>query len=858
MSRISAAFAFAAALGFGSVFAQTYEKVDATMGAPLGGIGAGAIKFCATNGNFYYSHKTPLIEENFPQLANTALQFFSSRGGTVLTAIKLTAFLSGGKYDDDAIFPCHFANFGTINGVSIRLTAFAPFNLANADQMSYPYALYEISMTNSQATSVDVAAALQIGTTSAAQYVAGKGIAAADHAVYASSGAAGAIISAGNDNGFMTAGQCNNTVSGTINRVACKMTLGANATQSARFVLSWYNSADPAHYFYANAFTNAGDAADYGLARFDSLKTNAVTFVTRMRGSNVPSWFVNYTTNLLSSAVNNCMYTKDGRFAWWEGHTFQISGTLDQSWHSKQMLTMFTPSLVWKEMEYWSRTQKTNPAGQIHHDFASPATGGRTFLVAWDDQQHYDYAGIDNWVDLNCGYLINIWETYCATGDETKFDYFWPYMKKAGQRILNQVTSMGNSTYPYTFNGSGSTYDIGGNSDVYNAGLTAAAYKIMALCAQKKGETALAATYTAAFTTVNNSFTQRYLTNNFPMSGSVLENPVAGQWISFCLKFGELYPTDKITYAVNSLITIFKPITDGCLGSWSWEPYIMGHLGGILLTTGKTAEWRAVQNDFFHINYDDRSKVFNQDHDPKGHMTAYPATDPKVDNSYCSIPVTWRNYYSLIGYHRNKGTGELWIEPMLPAEMNHVMTNALYVSPEGMGAISYAETGTSFEKQDITFKPDNPITVSSIYVRDKGIANTVVTVGAAQPAFTRIGTGYAKELKIAWAGTIQPSGLRIAISDVPVVGAMPAVVTDRAPAAATVLYDPASRAVIVRAPAACAAELFGANGMLLAASRSLTGGEIRIAAPALKAGGFAVVRLTTQQTTVIRRVAVMR
>ena len=124
------------------------------------------------------------------------------------------------------------------------------------------------------------------GLTAATTLAQGKGIRNDDgnlkRAVYATTDDPTAIISAGNDAGFLTTGQCNNTVSGATNKVAAKVTLAAGQSKRIKFVYAWYNNVtgfEGSHngmFYYLNAFSDAGAVADSGLAHFDQLRDNAV------------------------------------------------------------------------------------------------------------------------------------------------------------------------------------------------------------------------------------------------------------------------------------------------------------------------------------------------------------------------------------------------------------------------------------------------------------------------------------------------------------------------------------------------------------------------------------------------------
>jgi hypothetical protein len=166
--------------------------------------------------------------------------------------------------------------------------------------------------------------------------------------------------------------------------------------------------------------------------------------------------------------------------------------------------------------------------------------------------------------------------------------------------------------------------------------------------------------------------------------------------------------------------------------------------------------------------------VYNQELGIPTKVTApkYLATDSSGYINYLSIPVVWRNYYMLVGFHRNKHSGELWLEPMLPPEMNHSMNNALVFTPEAWATVSCTETGAQFQQQNITFTPDKPMEVKTLYLRDRGTPSVYVMVNGElidAAKITRIGTGgYQREIKVDWQGTVTSAGLNVAVSGDPI------------------------------------------------------------------------------------------
>jgi hypothetical protein len=758
----------------GSVFG--YQKIDGTTGAPMGGVGSGAIKYCSWRGSFALADNT-IDNINFSAVPGMRFQFYSNRGGSVQTADTLKVPPVNGVYDDDAIYPIQTVNFGTRNGIAVSLLAFSPIDFTNIDNMCYPMAMYELTLVNTQNSAVDASVALLLPTNGTPSAVAGKGIlstAARGRAAYVTTDAASPMMSYGNDNGFFIGGACNNALVNSLNRVAMKITLGANETRHINFVIAWYNSESLwDRFYYVNLCQNAGGAADKGLGLFPTYRKNAVSIVTAMRGSNLPDWLVNQTENTLSLLTNNTVYMKDGRLLYEEGQ-WNCEGTMDQQWAARFINYQMFPKIAWQELEFWARTQRTAPDtadGQIHHDMGS---GGSAPICGFDQTVHPDgsFGANAEWVDLNCCYIVSVYENFIATDDHVKLDYHWPHVKRAAQRIVKQLTYLDDRTYPYTFSdASRNTYDVDGTYPFYNTTLASLAFKTMTLFAEFKSETAIKTQFDSLYRLSTASFEKRWLSNNFP-SGIHCENLATGQWMAFFLGFGEMYPTNKITYMLDRMKAHYNPETAGLGfpgGSYQgWAPYLVSHYGGLCVQTGRFTEWKGLQQDWFNRDFLNRNLVFNIQLgvDPKVTSQLYPATDIGGQNQYMSIPVIWRTYYDLIGFRRNAHTQELALEPKPLPEMNHAVTNAVVFIPEGTVTINYTENGPSFLTQNISCAASSPIAVSRLYVRDKyASAINTVKVNGVTVTYSRVGSGFAKELCLDWSGTIGPEGIRIVVSD---------------------------------------------------------------------------------------------
>lgn len=750
---------------------NSFSKTDGTTGIPLGGVGTGALKFNASTGAFSYNFNTPTRDGNYQTWSNAKFKIYSKRGDQIVYDNRLTAVVNNGRVDDDATFPLHKVNFGETNNVDVRMTLYMPFDQNSVDNMTHPAILCEFKLTNNGDTQVEVAPAFQIPTESSVDAVNGIGFisksSTKEISVLADITDETGTISFGNDTGFESNGVYNNSLSGTANSVAAKVTLNANETKSVRFVLAWYRPDNTAHFYYSNLWSNAKEVANSALDKFDLFQQNCTTFNNSLKASNMPEWLVDQTLNSTATLVNNSVFFKDGRYCHSEGQ-WEPEGTMDQMWHARQIFTMINPELAWKELEWWARTQHVdNYTGQIHHDF-----GTYFEYVGWDDTEHEDYRAIDKWVDLNCGFILSVYETFNITANQEKLNYFWPFVKKAAQRILDQVQLYGSSRYPYTFENSESTYDAGGNSQAYNTGLSIVAYQMMTELAVIQGETEIVSTFQTAKEAAISGFESRWLDGGYPL-GNFCESSMVSLWIANYLKIQPFWEKEKLNKLFINMLVYYDPLEKGLSysgGTYSeWQPYLVSHLGGYALQTNRPDVWYALQKDMYNRNYLNRNLVFNHELGipPKVETPTYIATSTDGSDEYISIPVLWRNYYNIAGYQYNAYTKELWLEPKLFDGISELDSVTL-ITPNGYVTVNYKPSGEFGQNQQITFIPGQNMEVNSIFVSDKYISGenaiSQVQIDGTAMEYERTGSGTLAHIKINYNNTITSEGITINVA----------------------------------------------------------------------------------------------
>jgi hypothetical protein len=166
----------------------------------------------------------------------------------------------------------------------------------------------------------------------------------------------------------------------------------------------------------------------------------------------------------------------------------------------------------------------------------------------------------------------------------------------------------------------------------------------------------------------------------------------------------------------------------------------------------------------YNRGYIDRNRVFNLPITLQAKaIPNYAATSIDGYYQYTSRTSTWRIYQDIVGYYRNKHSGEIWLEPVILPEMNHQLTNGCFISAEGNGTVSCTESGRNFDDRTITFKSDNTINVNGIYIRDHS-GSPIIKINNTQQKWNRMGPGWKKRIKIDWKGVVDSKGIIIEVN----------------------------------------------------------------------------------------------
>ncbi len=752
-----------------SVF-TAHAELSGSHGAPLGGIGAGALKFQASTGTIATNELgAPCLAHDFKPI-EAMFQCMVNDGSGPEFHERLKSV------NDDGVFPIHTADFGAIKGLSVTMKAFSPVNFSKVKEMCYPWAFFEFTITNTRDTDVECGWAFAHKTSRRPSPIHNSGLIWNDkveghrgadedveRAVLVSTDFPGSEISYGGGP-FETTGRCSNETVDGLNRLAVQAELAPGESIRIQCVLAWYvlsysgRAGYPDRYYYTNDLYGAEEAVLKGISRFSSLRDNAFQWVNDIRGSSLPPWFADQLLVSLSVLTTNTWYTRDKRFCMAEG-SWDPNGTMDQMWHSRQVLNHLVPDLAAQELRYWARSQKTDPMGQIHHDFGKMAK-----LVDWDDRQYNDYRNIDLWVDLNAGFIFCLYEFGTATGDTALVRELWPAAVKAGNRILDQLDSYHNSRYPHTFEGTESTYDSQGHqADSYNTGLASVACKLLVRMGKWLDDTEPTAPFAEVHPKMDAEFEERWLTEEAPFElYRGCENILAGQWMATFLNLGDLYSPAAIAFGVRRLRERYEPSTQ--FGVFrDWQHYVISHLGGILLQTGHTSDWYALQEHMAKTNLEQT---------PYNQGLYYPGGDPTFSSKdhYLTAPVVFRNYYTLGGVWYNALTDEMRLDPKLPDASEDGFENRVLYFGKRRVKVDYRQLNNDGRECEIKLVPDSLVPVDVLDIADRFAVDETpyVYINNSRVDYERTGSGSHRSIRVAYGKTIPVSGMQVRTSMGPV------------------------------------------------------------------------------------------
>lgn len=202
--------------------------------------------------------------------------------------------------------------------------------------------------------------------------------------------------------------------------VAAALRLGPGEEKEACFALSWHF---PYHYSakgpvlghaYENWFAGAEAVNRFLVKHAARLRRDTVAFVDGLFDTTLDPVLAEAWSSQLSTLTKCTWWTKDGKFAVWEGLGCCGFHTTDITYQGSFSLLALFPELEKRQMEMGARFQRKD--GRVHHLFTPD-------LSAVDE-------GFDR-VDMNQQFVLLACRDYLWTGDRDYLKRLWPPIARA-------------------------------------------------------------------------------------------------------------------------------------------------------------------------------------------------------------------------------------------------------------------------------------------------------------------------------------------------------------------------------------------------------------------------------------------
>lgn len=331
--------------------------------------------------------------------------------------------------------------------------------------------------------------------------------------------------------------------------LASQIELKPGEEKEVRFLVGWHF---PNHFSqlgpnmghqYENWFPDALAVTRHLAKNHSDQRKRVVDFAETMLSTNVEEAVAFAWGAQLTTLIKSSWWTKDGRFAIWEGLGCCGLHTTDITYQGSFPLIALYPDLQTQQIDMGAQYQRAD--GRVHHFFAP-------------DLLHVDN-GFDR-VDMNPQFVMMICRDYLWTGDLAYVKKLWPKVVKAmdstqqldgdGDGIPDRDTRR--NTYDQ--------WDLEG-SPAYIVSLWLGALQAAIRLAHDLGETARETQWQELLTKAKESFVKRLWNGEYfnlwvsdrAVDNCCMSDQLSGQWYSNLMGLGSAVDRDHVLSALKAV-----------------------------------------------------------------------------------------------------------------------------------------------------------------------------------------------------------------------------------------------------------------------------------------------------------------
>ncbi|HXG24434.1 MAG TPA: GH116 family glycosyl-hydrolase, partial [Chthonomonadales bacterium] len=443
--------------------------------------------------------------------------------------------------------------------------------------------------------------------------------------------------------------------------IVLKVALRAGEEQQIPFVIAWYT---PAQYtlpgreyghLYQKAFADAIQVARYALENRLNLLVLTEEWQTYLLRSSLPSWLARRIINDTSFLFRNTLLTRDAGGSGDPVFTVladpvEGKGTLGDMHRrlvGSALLSVWFPALDVNELRQFSLAEGGTGVIPRHLGDIDRNIGRMEPAQRREEAQP----------DLACAYLFQVYRNYLWTGSQRFLDEFYPSAKRAIERLANN--------------------DV--QNSPYDATLRLAALHMGARMAEVMEDKRFATRCHAWAEQARKSIVKKLWNGRFLRMREGISNreicstwQLAGVWVAEMVEMDDILPTDIITRALESLMSlndrveVLCPPAQLCAdGSWTadrrcWIPQAVAFQATLYAQRGYSDEALAL------IARIDRALVerIHRPWQPPLWLQADTGTS-SAEGSGLAGASSWGLLYALAGFGLDISTGRLTLAPRL-------------------------------------------------------------------------------------------------------------------------------------------------------------------------------------------------
>jgi hypothetical protein len=329
------------------------------------------------------------------------------------------------------------------------------------------------------------------------------------------------------------------------------LTLQPDEEKEIVFALGWHfpwhfaKSGTALGHMYENWFADALAVTRFLVENYPRQRAAVEVFTQTLFDTTLDEAFPEAWTAQLSTLLKSSWWTKDGRFAVWEGEGCCGLHTTDITYAGSFPLIALFPDLQKNQMTMGAQYQR--PSGEVHHMFTP-------------DLHTVDEGGYKR-VDMNPQFVLLVCRDYLQTADRAYLDTLWPHVERA--MAFTQTLDGDGDGLPDR-NTRHNTYDLWSffGTPSFIASLWLAALRAAAYLARQLGRTAQAEQWEATLAKAAPAFDRKLWNGEYYslwVDGAerdeiCMADQIDGEWFTSLIGLGHALPRARVVAALQAIL----------------------------------------------------------------------------------------------------------------------------------------------------------------------------------------------------------------------------------------------------------------------------------------------------------------